>query len=98
MSSRQLHDLTQQELVEHAYSILSEAMEVWDEAQNRAATNAERTATEMGATEAAVRAAAAAAREAEYQVGRARVRPAIEAFSGARFQDNRAKAIANLDI
>ena len=98
MSSRQLHDLTQQELVEHAYSILREAMEVWGEAQNRATTNAARTATEMGATEAAVRAAAAAAREAEYQVGRVRVRPAIEAFSGARLQDNRAKAIANLDI
>jgi len=31
-------------------------------------------------------------------VGHVRVRPAIEAFSGARFQDNRAKAIANLDI
>jgi hypothetical protein len=51
-----------------------------------------------GATEAAVRAAAAAAREAEYQVGHVRVRPAIEAFTGARLQDNRAKAIANLDI
>ena len=98
MSSGQLHDLTQRELVEHAYSILSEAMEVWGEAQNRAATNAARTATEMGATEAAVRAAAAAASEAEYQVGHVRVRPAIEAFTGARLQDNRAKTIANLDI
>jgi len=66
MTSHQLSELTPQELVEHAYSILSEAMEVWGEAQNRAATNAERTATEMGATEAAVRAVAAAAREAEY--------------------------------
>jgi hypothetical protein len=90
MSSGQLHDLTQQELVEHAYSILSEAMEVWREAQNRATRNAARTAAE--AAEAAAEAAGKAAEAASVAAAMAGVGRAEVARAA------RAEAIANLDI
>jgi hypothetical protein len=93
MSSRQLYDLTPQELADHAQEIYDHAQEIHEAAREAlAAARRERRGVGM---EAAAATAAAAARAAARAAVRAVVRAEDLAEAAA---EERAGAIANLDI
>jgi hypothetical protein len=92
MSSRQLYDLTPQELADHAQEIYDHAQEIHEAAREAlAAARRERRGVGMEAAAAATAAARAAARAAVRAVVRA------EDLAEAAAEE-RAGAIANLDI
>ena len=94
MSSRQLYDLTPQELADHAQEIYDHAQEI-HEAAREALAAARRERRGVGMEAAAAATAAAAARAAARAAVRAVVRAEDLAEAAA---EERAGAIANLDI